>query len=75
MATYDEEKLGLVDNDNEDENIINSLLSWMERNNADFTNTFIDLMNVDNLNQSIYKSNEFKNWLEIYNKKKFNKIY
>ena len=38
-------KLGLVDNDNEDENIINSLLSWMEKNNADYTNTFVDLMN------------------------------
>ena len=68
-------KLGLVDNDNEDENIINSLLSWMEENNADYTNTFVDLMNEENLNQSIYKSNEFKNWLEIYNKRKFNKNF
>ena len=42
-------KLGLVDKDNEDENIINSLLSWMEKNNADFTNTFIHLMKEQNL--------------------------
>jgi uncharacterized protein YdiU (UPF0061 family) len=66
-------KLGLVNNDKEDENIINSLLSWMEKNNADYTNTFIDLMNEENLNQSIYKSNEFKNWLEIYMKRKLSK--
>ena len=68
-------KLGLVDKDNEDENIINSLLSWMEKNNADFTNTFIDLMNEENLDQSIYKSNDFKNWLEIYKKRKLSKNF
>ena len=68
-------KLGLVDNDNEDENIINSLLSWMEENNADYTNTFVDLMNEENLSQSIYKSNEFKNWFEIYKKRKLSKNF
>ena len=68
-------KLGLVDKDNEDENIINSLLSWMEKNNADFTNTFIDLMNEENFDQSIYKSNDFKNWLEIYKKRKLSKNF
>lgn len=68
-------KLGLVDNDNDDENIINSLLLWMEENNADYTNTFVDLMNEENLNQSIYKSNEFKNWFEIYKKRKLSKNF
>ncbi len=68
-------KLGLVDNDNEDENIISSLLSWMEDNKADYTNTFVDLMNEENLNQSIYKSNEFKNWFEIYMKRKLSKNF
>jgi uncharacterized protein YdiU (UPF0061 family) len=69
------QKLGLVDKDNEDENIINSLLFWMEKNNADFTNTFINLMNEENLDQSIYKSNDFKNWLEIYKKRKLSKNF
>ena len=68
-------KLGFVDSDNKDENIINSLLSWMERNNADFTNTFVDLMNEENLSQSIYKSNEFNNWLKNYKKRKFSKNF
>ena len=68
-------KLGLVNNDKEDENIINSLLSWMEKNNADYTNTFIDLMNEENLSQGIYKSNEFKNWFEIYKKRKLSKNF
>ncbi len=68
-------KLGFVDADNKDENIINSLLSWMERNNADFTNTFVDLMNEENLSQSIYKSNEFNNWLKNYKKRKFSKNF
>ncbi len=68
-------KLGLVDNDNDDENIINSLLSWMERNNADFTNTFVDLMTEKNLDKTIYKSKEFRNWFEIYKKRKFSKNF
>ena len=68
-------KLGLVDKENEDENIINSLLLWMESNDADFTNTFVDLMNEKNLDHAIYKSKEFKNWFEIYKKRKFNKNF
>ena len=68
-------KLGLVDSDPKDENIINSLLSWMESENADFTNTFLDLMNEENLNKSIYKSNKFKNWFKIYKKRKFSKNF
>ena len=68
-------KLGLVDNHNEDEKITNSLLSWMKENNADYTNTFVDLMNEENLSQGIYKSNEFKNWFEIYKKRKLSKNF
>ena len=68
-------KIGLVDKENEDEDIINSLLSWMESNNLDFTNTFVDLMNEENLSQGIYKSNEFKNWFEIYKKRKLSKNF
>ena len=68
-------KLGLVDIDKEDENIVNSLLSWMEINRADFTNTFVDLMNEENLDQSIYKTNEFISWFKIYRKRKFSKNF
>ena len=68
-------KLGLVDKENEDENIINSLLLWMESNDADFTNTFVDLMNEKNLDHAIYKTQEFKNWFEIYEKRKISKNF
>ena len=68
-------KLGLVDKENEDENIINSLLLWMESNDADFTNTFVDLMNEKNLDHAIYKSQEFKNWFKIYKKRKLSKNF
>ena len=68
-------KLGLVDKENGDENIINSLLLWMESNDADFTNTFVDLMNEKNLDHAIYKSQEFKNWFKIYKKRKLSKNF
>jgi uncharacterized protein YdiU (UPF0061 family) len=68
-------KLGLVDKENKDENIINSLLLWMESNDADFTNTFVDLMNEKKLGHAIYKSQEFKNWFEIYEKRKLSKNF
>ena len=32
-------------------------------------------MNEENLDQSIYKSNDFKNWLEIYKKRKLSKNF
>ena len=32
-------------------------------------------MNEENLTQSIYKSNEFKNWFEIYTKRKLSKNF
>ena len=32
-------------------------------------------MNEENLDQSIYKSNNFKNWLEIYKKRKLSKNF
>ncbi len=62
-------------NEDDEDDITNSLLSWMESNNADFTNTFVDLTNEENLNQGIYKSNEFKNWFEIYKKRKLSKNF
>ena len=68
-------KLGLVDKENEDENIINSLLLWMESNDADFTNTFVDLINERNLDHAIYKSQEFKNWFKIYKKRKLSQNF
>jgi uncharacterized protein YdiU (UPF0061 family) len=38
------QKLGLFKEKNNDENLVNNLLSLMHQNNADYTNTFCDLM-------------------------------
>ena len=52
-------KLGLIDDDLNDEQLIMELLSWMHKNKADYTNTFSYLMK------------EYKQKNEIYNEKKF----
>ena len=52
-------KLGLLDNDFNDEQLIAELLSWMHQNKADYTNTFCYLMK------------EYKQKNEIYNEKQF----
>ena len=39
-------KLGLFDVRAEDENLIADLLDWMQRRDADYTNTFLDLTKI-----------------------------
>ncbi len=55
-------KLGLIDNNLKDEQLISELLSWMHQNKADFTNTFCYLMNEYNLNDKIYNEKNFILW-------------
>jgi uncharacterized protein YdiU (UPF0061 family) len=57
-------KLGLVGDNKDDLKLINSLLNWMEKNKADYTNTFCYLMNIDVVNNEIYKDNDFLAWLK-----------
>ena len=52
-------KLGILDDDFNDEQLIAELLSWMHQNKADYTNTFCYLMK------------EYKQKNEIYNEKQF----
>ena len=52
-------KLGLIDDDLNDEQLIMELLSWMHKNKADYTNTFSYLMK------------EYKQTNEVYNEKQF----
>ena len=49
------DKLGLFGKDKNDLKLINDLLHWMESNQADYTNTFCHLMNIDSGNDSKYK--------------------
>jgi len=58
------EKLGLFGEEREDEDLINQLLQWMHKNNADYTNTFVSLMKEKNLNSKFFQNKEFLNWIE-----------
>jgi len=55
-------KLGLFGEKNEDENLINQLLSWMSQNNADYTNTFCYLMKEDFVKDKSFQNSSFKKW-------------
>ena len=55
-------KLGLIGNKNEDKKIISDFLTWMENNKADYTNTFVFLLNDDFRNNKIYEKETFINW-------------
>ena len=54
-------KLGLFGEEKNDKKIITDLLDWMEKNKADYTNTFCHLMSI-NSNDDIYKKNNFLEW-------------
>ena len=63
------DKLGLFGKDQNDKKLINDLLSWMEINNADYTNTFCNLMNVNIEGKKIYEDQKFINWVKIWEKR------
>ncbi len=58
------DKLGLFGKDKNDLKLINDLLHWMESNQADYTNTFCHLMNINSSNDSKYKDTNFINWFK-----------
>ena len=63
------DKLGLFGEDKGDKKLIDDLLSWMEINKADYTNTFCYLINIKANNQKIYKYKNFVNWLNEWQKR------
>ena len=56
------DKLGLYGEDKEDKNLIMELLNWMYEKKADYTNTFIFLMNKTIKNSEIYDNADFNLW-------------
>ncbi|WP_435087699.1 protein adenylyltransferase SelO [Candidatus Pelagibacter bacterium nBUS_29] len=64
------DKLGLYGNDINDKKLINNLLNWMEKNKADYTNTFCYLMNVK-INDQIYKDEYFIKWCKEWQNRIF----
>jgi len=63
------DKLGLFGNNKNDKKLINDLLNWMEKNKADYTNTFCYLMNIKIGNNKIYNDKDFINWSNNWKKR------
>ena len=59
-------KLGLIDSDPEDENLINELLSIMEKYQADYTNTFRALTLNELDRTELYSQPEFARWYKLW---------
>ncbi len=55
-------KLGLFGSQTGDEQLISDLLNWMHKNHGDYTNTFRDLSQVDELKSEPYDQKFFKEW-------------
>jgi uncharacterized protein YdiU (UPF0061 family) len=63
------DKLGLFGEDRDDKYLIFELLTWMENNKADFTNTFCNLMDVQSIKDPIYQNQEYLNWTAKWKKR------
>ncbi len=59
-------KLGMFEQEYEDETIILELLSIMEKYRADFTNTFRSLTLGEDCEQDLFKTQEFAQWKEVW---------
>jgi uncharacterized protein YdiU (UPF0061 family) len=63
------DKLGLFGEDGNDKHLIFELLTWMENNKADFTNTFCNLMGIQSIKDPIYQNQEYLNWTAKWKKR------
>ncbi len=63
------DKLGLFGEDKNDKILIDDLLNWMEKNKADYTNTFCNLMNIKTSNNEIYNNKDYINWTNKWQKR------
>ena len=55
-------KLGLFKEENQDETLITALLSLMQKNKADYTNTFLSLMKEKTSNDELFQDSAFLDW-------------
>jgi uncharacterized protein YdiU (UPF0061 family) len=55
-------KLGLLEAEDNDQKLISDLLDWMQKNEADYTNTFRDLSQEDKPAGAQYETKEFSAW-------------
>jgi serine/tyrosine/threonine adenylyltransferase len=64
-------KLGILDEQNGDADLIQHLLNWMKNNKADYTNTFIFLTKQDGLINELYTQDSFKIWKNAWQQRVF----
>jgi len=62
-------KLGLFGEEPEDETLINDLLSWMEQNKLDYTNTFYSLTDKNLQKNKFFQNKTFIKWHERWKKR------
>ncbi len=55
-------KLGILEEKEGDEALIKDLLHWMEANQADYTNTFLQLTKIKEEQSGIYAQLDFQSW-------------
>ena len=68
-------KLGIEDQSEDDEELINNLIKWMQQKKPDFTNTFCNLMNYDHADDEEFEDDEFNNWKREWKKRVESKEY
>ncbi len=68
-------KLGINDHSEDDEELINNLIKWMQQKKPDFTNTFCNLMNYDHADDKEFDDDEFNNWKREWKKRVKSKEY
>ena len=68
-------KLGINDQSEDDEELINNLIKWMQQKKPDFTNTFCNLMNYDHADDEEFEDDEFNNWKREWKKRVESKEY
>ena len=68
-------KLGINDQSEDDEELINNLTKWMQQKKPDFTNTFCNLMNYDHADDEEFEDDEFNNWKREWKKRVESKEY
>ena len=68
-------KIGIEDQSDEDEELINNLVKWMQSKNPDFTNTFCNLMNYEHANDEVFEDNDFDTWKKNWKKRVKSKEY
>jgi uncharacterized protein YdiU (UPF0061 family) len=59
-----QQKIGFTQTSAETADLINDLLQWMEKAEADYTNTFVHLMYPEEINDEIYEADDFRLWKE-----------